>query len=196
MEKDTKSKKKWFTLGLNTLAFTICFAVWVMNGVLITYLVSHGVFDFNKVQIGWLIGIPILTGSISRFPLGLLTDKYGGKIVFTVLMLISSLATFYMSYANSYNDFLLASLGFGLTGGSFAVGIAYTSIWFKKEQQGTALGIFGAGNAGAALTSFGAPLLLNHLTDSGNVIENWRYFPKIYALTLLVLAIFFYLFYS
>jgi MFS transporter, NNP family, nitrate/nitrite transporter len=189
-----ESKKAWIVLTLNTLAFTVCFAVWMMNGVLITYLVSNGIFDFSKVQIGWLIGIPVLTGSISRFPLGLLTDKYGGRVVFTVLMLLSALATFYLSFANSYDDFLLASLGFGLTGGSFAVGIAYTSIWFRKNQQGTALGIFGAGNAGAAFTSLGAPLLLTYLTDSGNVVENWRYFPQIYAFVLFVTAILFYLF--
>jgi MFS transporter, NNP family, nitrate/nitrite transporter len=194
MEIKNEDGKSWLVLSLNTIAFTICFAVWVMNGVLITYLVSNGVFDFTKIQIGWLIGLPILTGSISRFPLGLLTDKYGEKPIFTLLMLVSAFATFCMGYANSYSDFLIASLGFGLTGGSFAVGIAYTSIWFKQQHQGTALGIFGAGNAGAALTSLGGPLLLSFLTDSEANIDNWRYFPKIYALILFLTAILFYMF--
>lgn len=190
----SEQSKAWLVLTMNTVAFTVCFAVWMMNGVLMTYLVSNGIYQFDKVQIGWLIGIPVLTGSISRLPLGLLTDKYGGRIVNTVLMSMTALATFYMGYADSYNEFLIGSLGFGFAGGSFAVGIAYTSIWFKKEQQGTALGIFGAGNAGAALTSIGAPFLLGYLTDSGANPEGWRNLPKIYAAILLVTTVFYYLF--
>src|SRR5512139_1495212 len=141
---------------MNTLAFTVCFAAWMMNGVLVTYLVDHDVFPWDKAQMGWLIGIPVLTGSIMRLPVGVLTDKYGGRIVYGTLMLLAAIPMYFVSHANSYTDFMLASLGFGLTGASFAVGIAYTSVWFRKERQGTALRIFGAGNAGAALTSMGA----------------------------------------
>ena len=84
-----------------------------------------------------------------------------------------------------------AGLGFGLCGTSFAVGIAYTSVWFPKHQQGTALGIFGAGNAGAALTSFGAPTVLNWLTNNGESIEGWRSLPKMYAAMLAVTGVVF-----
>ncbi len=189
-----ESKKSWIVLTLNTLAFSICFAVWMMNGVLVTYWVSQGIYDFDKVQIGWLIGIPVLSGALSRLPLGVLTDKYGGRIVFTLLMLASAVACYYMGLADSYTEFLFASLGFGLTGGSFAIGIAYTSIFFKREHQGTALGIFGAGNAGAALTSIGAPLLLAYYTVSGTDLDRWRELPKLYAFALCVMAILFYLF--
>ena len=71
-------------LFLNTLAFTICFACWTLNGVLVTYLVDKGIFNWTVVEIGWLLGIPILSGSIFRLPIGILTDKYGGKYVFSV----------------------------------------------------------------------------------------------------------------
>jgi MFS transporter, NNP family, nitrate/nitrite transporter len=177
---------------MNTIAFTVCFAVWMMNGVLVTFLVDNNIFTWDKAQIGWLIGIPVLTGSIVRLPVGVLTDKYGGRIVYTVLMLIAAGATYLLSLADSFYGFLFASLGFGISGASFAVGIAYTSVWFSKERQGTALGIFGAGNAGAALTSMGAPFLLRYLTDGGNQLEAWRYMPRIYALGLLIMAIVFY----
>lgn len=70
-------------LVLNTLAFTICFACWTLNGVLVTYLVDNNIFNWSVVETGWLLGIPILTGSIMRLPLGILTDKYGGKPVFS-----------------------------------------------------------------------------------------------------------------
>ena len=180
-------------LAMNTIAFTVNFAVWMMNGVLITFLVDNGVFLWDKVQIGWLIGIPVLTGSLVRLPVGILTDKYGGRIVYTLLMVVAAAATYFLSVANSFSGFIIASLGFGISGASFAVGIAYTSVWFSKEKQGTALGIFGAGNAGAAITSMGAPVLLRYLTDGGANIEAWRIMPKIYALILLVMAIIFYI---
>lgn len=179
-------------LSMNTLAFTVCFACWMTNGVLVTFLVENGIFRWSESQIGWLIGIPVLTGSLCRLPLGVLTDKYGGRRVFTLLMLAAAVPLFLLSRADSYPEFILASLGFGFTGGSFAVGIAYTSVWFSSKHQGTALGIFGAGNAGAALTSMGAPFLLRHLTKGGEVIDGWRVMPQIYAAALVVTAVLFF----
>ena len=189
----TETGKSYTVLTMNTLAFTVCFACWMMNGVLITFLVDTGVFDWNKAQIGWLIGTPVLTGSITRLPVGVLTDKYGGRIVFTILMLVSAVAMYFVSFANNFYQFIVAGLGFGLAGASFAVGIAYTSVWFPKEKQGTALGIFGAGNAGAALTSMGAPFVLKYLTGSGANPDAWRTLPKIYAASLLVMTVLFWL---
>jgi NNP family nitrate/nitrite transporter-like MFS transporter len=173
---------------MNTVAFTVCFACWTMNGVLITYLVDQLIFSFDTVQVGWLIGIPILSGSLLRLPVGVLTDKYGGRVVFTVLMLLAAVPMYAMSMVNTYEQFLWGSLGFGLAGAGFAVGIAYTSVWFPPERQGTALGIFGIGNAGSALTSMGAPLVLNALTANGANPEGWRTLPKLYAGSLLVMA--------
>ena len=192
----TEDKRAPIVLTMNTLAFTVCFAVWTMNGVLVTFLVERGVFHWDKAQIGWLIGIPVLTGSLMRLPLGVLTDKYGGRLVFTLLLLFSAIPTFLLGYANTYEHFLWGSLGFGLSGASFAVGIAFTSLWFKKERQGTALGIFGAGNAGSAITSIGAPWLLLSLTNSGENLDAWRMLPQIYAGALVVMAVFFFIFTS
>lgn len=184
----TERGKSIVVLTLNTLAFTVCFAVWMMNGVLVTFLVDNKVYDFDAAQLGWLMGIPVLTGSIVRLPVGMLTDKYGGRIVYPAVMLVSAVACWGLSYADSYAGFVLGSLGFGLAGTAFAVGIAYTSIWFKPEHQGTALGIFGAGNAGAAITSVGAPPLLEWLTDGGIHLEGWRNFPRIYAAMLVAMT--------
>lgn len=193
----TDQGRAYRVLTMNTLAFTVCFAAWTMNGVLITFLISNGIYDWDKAQVGWLIGIPVLTGSIMRLPVGVLTDKYGGRILYSLLILVSAVPMYLVSYANTYYAFLLAGLGFGLSGASFAVGIAYTSVWFKKEQQGTALGVFGVGNAGAALTSMGAPVLLRLLTNNGANLEAWRVLPQIYAAALAVTAVvFFFLTYS
>ncbi|MBM3328991.1 MAG: NarK/NasA family nitrate transporter [Calditrichaeota bacterium] len=190
----TDRRKAYSVLTMNTLAFTVCFACWMINGVLVTFLSEHRVFQWSDAQIGWLIGIPVLTGSLFRLPVGILTDRFGGRIVFGILMLISALPMSLLSIANSYETFLLASLGFGVVGASFAVGIAYTSVWFPPEKQGTALGIFGAGNAGAALTSMGAPLVLQYLTNGGESLEAWRQLPRYYAFALVAMTGLFFLF--
>ncbi|MDH3591471.1 MAG: MFS transporter, partial [Planctomycetota bacterium] len=194
MTEETKpsiERTAWIVLGANTFAFTICFAAWMMNGVLITFLINNGVYDWDAAQMGWLIGTPVLTGAIFRLPLGIATDKWGGRPVFTVLLLLSAIPMWLVSYCDSYASFLLAGLGFGMTGTSFAIGIAFTSVWFPKRVQGTALGIFGAGNAGAALTLLGAPTLLNMLTDNGANMGEWVHLPKFYAVGLLLTGIVF-----
>ena len=180
-------------LAMNTMAFTVCFAAWMMNGVLITFLVEHYVFHWDKAQMGWLIGTPVLSGAVMRLPMGLLTDRYGGRPVFALLIVISAVPMYLVSHADSYAGFILGGLGFGLCGASFAVGIAYTSVWFSQERQGLALGIFGAGNAGAALTVMGAPVLLNMLTDDGADLDGWRMLPRLYAVALVITAAVFYL---
>jgi len=190
---DLSLKKANKILFFNTFAFTVSFAAWLLNGVLVTFLVDNQVFDWSAVQIGWLIGIPVLTGAIFRLPVGVLTDKFGGRPVYTVLLILCAIPMYFLSHATSFWSFALLSLGFGMAGTSFAVGIAYTSIWFPKEKQGLALGIFGAGNAGAAITTMVGPNLLNYLTDGKTNLEGWRTMPKIYAATLVITAVIFFL---
>ena len=187
----SERSKAGTVLTMNTLAFTACFAVWMMNGVLITFLVENKVFAFDQVQIGWLLGIPVLTGSLLRLPVGMATDRWGGRVVFPVVMLAAALGALALSFADGYAGFVIGSLGFGLAGTGFAVGIAYTSVWFKKQHQGTALGVFGVGNAGSALTSMGAPLLLSWLTDGGKHLDNWRMLPRLYAALLVGMTLLF-----
>ncbi|MDP2743528.1 MAG: MFS transporter [Dehalococcoidia bacterium] len=190
----TDQGRAYRVLTMNTLAFTVCFAAWMLNGVLVTFLVVNKIYEWDKVQVGWLIGIPVLMGAITRLPLGILTDKYGGRVIFPLVMLAAAVPMFLISYADSYSYYFLASLGFGLAGASFAVGVAYTSLWFPPERQGTALGIFGMGNMGAGVTTLVVPILLRALTDGGAHAEGWRLLPKFYAAALLATAILFWLF--
>ena len=111
-----QGKNKAYTvLALNTIAFNVCFAAWMLNGVLVTFLVDNRIFDWNPAQIGVLIGIPVLTGSIMRLPLGVLTDKFGGRPVYAILMLLSAIPMYMLGQANSYSEYLIYSLGFGMT---------------------------------------------------------------------------------
>ena len=180
-------------LTLNTLAFSVCFACWTLNGVLVTFLVDNGIFNWSVVQVGWLLGIPILTGSVLRLPIGMLTDLFGGKYVFSGLLLFCALPLFLLPMADSFASFAILSFMFGTVGASFAVGIAYTSIWYPRDWQGRALGIFGMGNAGAAVTTFLAPSLLNHFSKN-DPLNGWKILPISYGVVLLVIGVLFLIF--
>lgn len=121
-----------------------------------------------------------------RLPLGLITDRFGGRIVFFIHMLLVAIPIYGLAFASQYWHYLVLGLFVGLAGGSFAVGIAYTSAWFEKERQGTAMGIFGAGNAGAAITNLVAPMIV--------VAFGWRMVPQVYSVAMLVTAVLFWLF--
>ena len=177
-------------LFLNTLAFTICFACWTLNGVLVTFLVDKGIFNWSVVEVGWLLGIPILSGSVFRLPIGILTDKFGGKIVFSALLLLCSIPLFVLPFADTFWSFAVLSFLFGLVGTSFAVGIGFTSVWYPQNWQGRALGIFGMGNAGAAITTFAAPTLLNNFSKT-DPINGWKMLPVTYAIVLVIIGIIF-----
>ena len=191
---EVATAKSHKVLFLNTLAFTVCFAAWMFNGVLVTFLADNQVFDWGPIEIGWLMGIPVLTGSLFRLPAGMLTDKFGGKPVYGTLLFICAIPMYLLSYADSFFTFALCSFGFGLAGVSFSIGIAFSSVWYPRERQGTALGIFGAGNAGAALTTLFAPTLLNHLTNNGANLEGWRDLPVYYAAMLAIMGVIFFIF--
>ena len=142
MKNTTSLSKSHRMLFLNTLAFTVCFACWTLNGVLVTYLVDKGIFNWSVVQVGWLLGIPILTGAVMRLPMGILTDKFGGKYVFSLLLLLCSIPLFLLPLATNFYMFAFLSFLFGMVGTSFAVGVGYTSILYPKEWQVRSFCIF------------------------------------------------------
>lgn len=107
----------------------------MLNGVLVTYLVDNGAFDWTSSQVGWLLGIPVLTGSIMRLPAGILCDKFGGKWVFVSLFVLAAIPLFLMYYVDSYLGYALLSFGFGISGAGFAVAIANTSVWYPKKSR-------------------------------------------------------------
>ncbi|MDA0785424.1 MAG: NarK/NasA family nitrate transporter [Proteobacteria bacterium] len=169
-------------LGLSTTAFTVCFAVWTIFSIIGVQIKED--LGLSETQFGLLVATPVLTGSISRIFLGVWTEQYGGRLVYTLQMLITAVCTWLLSSVQTYEMFLVAALGVGLAGGSFIVGVAYTSQWFEKERQGTALGIFGAGNVGAAVTNFGAPFLV--------VALGWEQTAQVYAVVLAIMAVLFF----
>ncbi len=178
----TSAPDQYRALGLSTFSFTVCFAVWMIFSIIGVKIKQE--LGLSETQFGILVATPVLTGSISRIFLGVWTEQYGGRLVFTLQMLATAVACWMLSSVETYAVFLIAALGVGLAGGSFIVGIAYTSQWFEKERQGTALGIFGAGNVGAAITNFGAPFLV--------LAFGWEQTAQIYSVILALTAVGFY----
>lgn len=172
-------RDQYRALGLSTISFTLCFAVWTIFSIIGLELKAS--FSLSETQLGLLMATPILTGSISRLLLGIWVDRYGGRWVFGLLMLLTAGCVYLLTFANSYYMLLLAALGIGLAGGSFIVGVAYTSAWFPPERQGTALGIFGAGNVGAGITNFAAPILM--------VAMGWQGTAQVYAAILAIAGV-------
>ena len=168
-------------LWMSTIAFTLCFAVWTIFAIIGIRIKQE--LGLNEAEFGLLVGTPVLTGSLVRIVLGIWTSRYGGRLVYTLTMLAAAVATFLLSYAHTYTQMLIAGLGVGLAGGSFAVGVAYVSPFFPAQKQGTALGIFGAGNVGAAVTKFAAPFVL--------IAWGWQAVAQIWAVGLALMAIVF-----
>jgi MFS transporter, NNP family, nitrate/nitrite transporter len=179
----SNQKNAWSVLIVSTLAFTVCFMVWMMFAVIGIPLKQT--LGLNATEFGLLTAMPVLSGSLVRVPLGIWTDKYGGRIVMTVLLAVTVPAIWLMAYATAYWHFLTIGLVLGLAGGSFSVGTPYVARWFPKHRQGLAMGIFGAGNAGAAVNKFVAPALL--------VAFGWTMVPKVYAAVMLGTVIIFWL---
>ena len=176
---DRAQSDRTTALTMSTLSFTVCFAVWTIFSIIGVQIKKD--LGLSDTQFGLLVGTPILTGSLIRLILGIWADQYGGRVVYAGVMVAAAIATFLLTFAYDYPTFLLAALGVGIAGGSFAVGIAYVSRWYEQGKQGTALGIFGAGNVGAAVTKFAAPFVM--------VAWGWKSVAEIWALALLVMAV-------
>ena len=145
-------------LTLSTIAFTACFAVWTIFSIIGVEIQRE--LGLTETQFGLLIGTPILTGSIIRLVTGIWAEQLGGRLVTGLVMLTAAVATILLTFAHDYPTYLLAALGVGVAGGAFASGVVYVSHWYPKSRQGTALGIFGMGNVGAAVTKFFAPTVM------------------------------------
>lgn len=177
-------RQAWSVLIVSTWSFTVCFMVWMMFGVI--GIPIKKMLDLNATQFGLLTATPVLTGSLIRVPLGIWTDRYGGRIVMALLMAVTVPAIWLMAYATEFWHFLTIGLFVGLAGGSFSVGTPYVARWFPKSQQGMAMGIYGAGNSGSAVNKFVAPVIL--------VAFGWAAVPQVYAAIMAGTVVLFWLF--
>ena len=180
----TMQHKQWSVVAASTISFTVCFMVWMMFAVI--GIPIKAALNLNETQFGILVAMPVLTGSLIRLPLGMWTDRYGGRIVFFILMLSTVVPIWMISWGTEFWHFLVTGLFVGVAGGSLTVGIAYCARWFPRHRQGLAMGIFGVGNTGAAVTKLVAPTIV--------VAYGWMMVPRVYAVLMLVMALLFWFF--
>jgi NNP family nitrate/nitrite transporter-like MFS transporter len=176
-----KSEQK-NALVFSTIAFTVCFAVWTIFSIIGVKIKEQ--LGLSGFQFGLLAGTPILTGSLIRLHMGIWSEQYGSRRVFAALMIASAISTYLLSTATTYPAMLLAALGLGVAGGTFITGIVYVAHWFPRERQGTAMGIFGMGNGGAAVTKLLAPGVMIAL-------GSWQGVAQVWSGALLVMAVIF-----
>ena len=177
------SRRAAANLVLATVAFALCFTAWSLIAPFAkTFKQDLGL---NYTEALLLTAIPVVLGSLLRVPLGILTDRYGGRLVFALLLAFSALPAVLFGYAHAYWALLCVGFLLGTAGASFAVGVPFVAGWYGRERQGFALGVYGIGNIGTAIAFFGAPPVSNRW---GQATVGW-----ITGLALLVGAALFYL---
>src|SRR5262245_24933193 len=145
-------------LALATLAFAISFWAWNMIAPLaVRYTDDLGLTSTQK---SLLVATPVLVGSLGRIVSGALTDRFGGRLMFTVLLLLTTPFVLLVGFAgnqDSYGLMLLFGFFLGIGGTTFAVGIPFVNAWYEADRRGFATGVFGAGMGGTALSAFFTP---------------------------------------
>ena len=168
-------------LALATISFALSFAAWGLVGGLAS--VFAGLYSLTASQTALLVAVPVLLGSLARLPMGMLTDRFGGRPVFTALLAFSAVAAFIVPQTRSYPALLAAAFLIGMAGSSFAVGAAFVSRWTPAARQGTAVGVYGLGTMGQSLAVFAGPL----------VASRWGWEAVFYAAGALLLVWWLYL---
>src|SRR5947207_13822113 len=144
-------------LALATISFTLCFAAWGLISAFAPRF--RTLFALSATQTALLVAVPVILGSLARIPMGMLSDRFGGRSVFTSLMVVSAIPVFFVPRVTNYEQLLVVAFFLGLAGSSFAVGVNYVSRWTPAEQQGGALGVYGLGNIGQSFAVFLGPVL-------------------------------------
>src|SRR6266542_598434 len=144
-------------LALATISFTLCFAAWGLISAFAPRF--RTLFALSATQTALLVAVPVLLGSLARIPMGMLTDRFGGRVVFSLLMLASAIPALLVPEAASYRQLLGIGFFLGLAGSSFSVGVGYVSRWSPEGRQGSFLGVYGLGNIGQSAAVFLGPVL-------------------------------------
>ena len=148
-------------LALATISFMLSFAAWGLVGGLAPVFTE--LYGLTASQTALLVAVPVLLGSVARLPMGMLTDRYGGRVMFGVLLPLAAVAAWLVPLTTSYGDLIAAAFFLGLAGSSFAIGAAFVSRWSPAGRQGTMLGIYGLGTVGQSIAVFGGPVVARWL---------------------------------
>src|SRR5262245_53955767 len=163
MTESTRRPGSGKALFLSTSGFAVSFAVWGLIAALAPTFTQ--LYNLSATQKSIMIAVPVLLGSVGRLAAGLLADRFGGRNVFSALLVFSAVPAIAIGFSTSFNQLLICGLLLGVAGTTFPVGVGFTSRWFPPEKQGTALGVYGMGNIGQSIAVFFAPVLALRLGD-------------------------------
>jgi MFS transporter, NNP family, nitrate/nitrite transporter len=144
-------------LGLGTVSFAVCFAAWGLISAFAPRF--REAFHLTATQTALLVAVPVLLGSLLRVVTGMLADRFGGRAIFALLLIVVAVPTYLVPMVASYRMLLYVAFFLGIAGSSFAVGVGFVSRWFPPEKQGSALGVYGLGNIGQSAAVFLGPIL-------------------------------------
>jgi NNP family nitrate/nitrite transporter-like MFS transporter len=169
-------------LVLATVSFALCFSVWGLVAPLSPQF--QELYELSNTQISVVIATPVILGSLFRIPLGLITDRLGGRVVFTGLMLVVTGPVLFIGLlGGSFGGLLFWGFLLGLAGASFAVGVPFVNKWFPPHMQGLALGIYGMGNIGTAIAAYSAPAIAS--------FYGWQWAFWVFIVPLIAMAVIF-----
>lgn len=177
------SRKGYVALGMATLAFAVSFAAWSLLSPLATQLQKQ--YKIGDFEISVLLAVPVILGALVRIPMGVLTDRFGGRRVMTALLAFVVIPCIGMMFADSYWSLVFWAFWLGVAGSSFAVGVPFVSRFFGPEKQGLVIGIFGMGNVGTAISARAAPEIAK---GSGG----WQAVFLYFAIAIVIMAVLFY----
>ncbi|MGV1047717.1 MAG: MFS transporter [Solirubrobacterales bacterium] len=172
-------------LLLTTIAFALCFSAWGMLAPLAPKLQDE--LGLSSTETALMVSVPVVLGSLLRIPLGLITDRFGGRVLFGLMLAYSAAAAVLVGFASSYAALLGAGFLLGAAGASFAIGVPFVAGWFEKERQGFAIGVYGVGNIGTAIAAFSVPAIRDATSQAAAGIV-FAAVIAVYALIWLMLA--------
>ena len=171
-------------LPLQTFSLVIGFMVWVILSSLMSYIKQD--ITLTPGQISWITAVPVILGSILRVPIGYWTNRFGARWIFLISLLFLLLPVYYLSLADSFFDLILSGLLLGVGGAIFSAGVTSLPKYYPKERHGFVNGIYGVGNIGTAITSFGAPIIAD--------MVGWQATVQFFLIPLLLFAVLNFLF--
>lgn len=177
-------RKPGIQLSLQTTSLIVGFMVWVLLSSLMTFIKED--ISLTPVQVSIVTAVPVILGSVLRIPIGFYTDRLGARIIFMISFLILLFPIFYISTANTFMDLVIGGLFLGVGGATFSIGVTSLPKYYSKERQGFINGIYGVGNAGTAITTFGAPILAKSI--------GWQDTVRLYLILLLAFIVLLFVF--
>jgi len=152
-EQEATQSRGWLMLALATVGFALCFWAWALLSPLGPYF--KNTLNLSSFSQALLVAVPVVVGSLGRIPVGALTDRYGGRIMFPAVSFATIVPVLFIGFAGYQSLALLLVAGFclGIAGTAFAVGVPFVSAWFPPQRRGLAIGVFGMGTGGTAISA-------------------------------------------